>query len=112
ECRLDNVVYRMGFGSKRAESRQLVSHKAGMVNDKVLNLPSSHVKPGDVVPVREKAKNQLHIQGALELAAQRAPQQWLEVDSKKMSGVFKAKPERTDLSSDINENLIVELYSK
>lgn len=112
ECRLDNVVYRMGFGSTRAESRQLVSHKAVMVNDKVVNIPSYQVKPGDVVSVREKAKNQLRIKGALELAAQRAPVQWVEVDSKKMSGVFKAKPERTDLSSDINENLIVELYSK
>jgi len=112
ECRLDNVVYRMGFGSTRAESRQLVSHKAVMVNDKVVNIPSYQVKPGDVVSVREKAKNQLRIKGALELAAQRAPVQWVEVDSKKMSGVFKAMPERTDLSSDINENLIVELYSK
>src|SRR5690554_1038472 len=112
EARLDNVVYRMGFGSTRAECRQLVSHKAVLVNDKVVNIPSYQVKPGDVISVREKAKNQLRIKGALELAAQRAPVQWVEVDSKKMSGVFKALPERTELSSDINENLIVELYSK
>lgn len=112
ECRLDNVVYRMGFGSTRAESRQLVSHKAVMVNDRVVNIPSYQVKPGDVISVREKAKNQLRIKGALELAAQRAPVQWVEVDTKKMSGVFKAVPERSELSSEINENLIVELYSK
>ena len=112
ESRLDNVVYRMGFGSTRAESRQLVSHKAVLVNDKVVNIPSYQVKPGDVVSVREKAKNQLRVKGALELAAQRAPVQWVEVDGKKMSGVFKAAPERTELSSEINENLIVELYSK
>lgn len=112
ESRLDNVVYRMGFGSTRAESRQLVSHKAVMVNDRVVNIPSYQVKPGDVISVREKAKNQLRVKGALDLAAQRAPVEWVEVDSKKMSGVFKAVPERTDLSSEINENLIVELYSK
>src|SRR5690554_2332918 len=112
ECRLDNVVYRMGFGSTRAESRQLVSHKAILVNDKVVNIPSYQVKPGDVVSVREKARNQLRVKGGLDLSAQRAPVQWVEVDSKKMSGVFKALPERTELSSDINENLIVELYSK
>lgn len=112
ESRLDNVVYRMGFGSTRAESRQLVSHKAIMVNDKVVNIPSYQVKPGDVVSLREKAKNQLRVKAALDLAAQRAPVQWVEVDAKKMSGVFKALPERIELSSEINENLIVELYSK
>lgn len=112
ESRLDNVVYRMGFGSTRAESRQLVSHKSVMVNDRVVNIPSYQVKPGDVVSVREKAKNQLRVKGALELSAQRAPVQWVEVDTKKMSGVFKAMPERSELSSEINENLIVELYSK
>ena len=112
ESRLDNVVYRMGFGSTRAECRQLVGHKAVLVNDKVVNIPSYQVKPGDVVSVREKAKNQLRVKGALELAAQRAPVQWVEVDNKKMSGVYKSAPERSELSSEINENLIVELYSK
>ncbi|MDX1756861.1 MAG: 30S ribosomal protein S4 [Marinobacter sp.] len=112
EGRLDNVVYRMGFGSTRAESRQLVSHKAILVNDKLVNIPSYQVKPGDVVSVREKAKNQLRVKGALELAAGRAPVGWVEVDASKMSGVYKSVPERTELPADINENLIVELYSK
>lgn len=112
ECRLDNVVYRMGFGSTRAEARQLVSHKAVLVNNKPVNIPSYNVKAGDVVSIREKSKNQLRIKGSLELAGQRATLEWIEVDSGKMSGVFKAVPERTDLASEINENLIVELYSK
>ncbi|NBS12654.1 MAG: 30S ribosomal protein S4 [Gammaproteobacteria bacterium] len=112
ECRLDNVVYRMGFGSTRAEARQIVSHRSIMVNGKVLNIPSYQVKPGDVVSVREKAKNQLRVRAALELAGQRADVGWVDVDSSKMEGVFKALPERQDLSQDINENLIVELYSK
>jgi len=112
EARLDNVVYRIGFGSTRAEARQLVSHKAILVNDKVVNIASYHVKPGDVVSVREKAKNQLRINNAIELAANRAPIEWIDVDTNKKSGVFKAVPERSELSSDINENLIVELYSK
>ncbi|SFM64660.1 30S ribosomal protein S4 [Marinobacter zhejiangensis] len=112
EGRLDNVVYRMGFGSTRAESRQLVSHKAILVNDKVVNIPSYQVKPGDVVSVREKAKNQLRVKGALDLASSRAPVGWVEVDASKMSGVYKSVPERTELPADINENLIVELYSK
>ncbi|MCK7545735.1 30S ribosomal protein S4 [Marinobacter bryozoorum] len=112
EGRLDNVVYRMGFGSTRAEARQLVSHKAVLVNDKPVNIPSYQVRPGDVVSIREKAKNQLRVKGALELAASRAPVEWVEVDANKMTGTFKAVPERTELSSDINENLIVELYSK
>jgi len=112
EARLDNVVYRMGFGSTRAEARQLVSHKAIQVNGRTVNIPSYQVKPGDVVSVRDKAKNQLRIKGALELAASRAPVSWIEVDANKMSGVFKAVPERTELPADINENLIVELYSK
>src|SRR5690554_6229701 len=112
EGRLDNVVYRMGFGSTRAEARQLVSHKAILVNDKPVNVPSYQVKPGDVVSVREKAKNQLRVKGALDLAGSRAPVSWVEVDANKMSGVYKSVPERTELSSDINENLIVELYSK
>ncbi|GGY77838.1 30S ribosomal protein S4 [Marinobacter zhanjiangensis] len=112
ETRLDNVVYRMGFGSTRAECRQLVSHKAVLVNDKPVNIPSYQVRAGDVVSIREKAKNQLRVRGALELAASRAPVEWVEVDANKMTGTFKTVPERTELSSDINENLIVELYSK
>ncbi len=112
ESRLDNVVYRMGFGSTRAEARQLVSHKAVMVNGRTVNIPSFQVKPGDVVAIREKAKNQLRINAALELAAQRGFSIWVEVDATKKEGVFKALPERSDLAADINESLIVELYSK
>ena len=112
EGRLDNVVYRMGFGSTRAESRQCVSHKAILVNDKLVNIPSYQVRPGDVVSVREKAKNQLRVKGALDLSSSRAPVSWVEVDASKMSGVYRSVPERTELPADINENLIVELYSK
>ena len=112
ETRLDNVVYRMGFGSTRAEARQLVSHKAIMVNGKTVNIPSYKVVPGDVVAIREKSQNQLRINAALELAAQRGLASWVEVDAKKKEGTFKVLPERSDLAADINENLIVELYSK
>ncbi|MEE9103389.1 30S ribosomal protein S4 [Pseudomonas sp. QE6] len=112
ECRLDNVVYRMGFGSTRSESRQLVSHKTISVNGQTVNIPSYQVKAGDVVAVREKSKNQLRIAQALELCAQRGRVEWVEVDSDKKSGTFKSVPARADLSADINENLIVELYSK
>lgn len=112
ESRLDNVVYRMGFASTRAEARQLVSHKAISVNGQTLNVASAHISPGDVVAVREKAKNQLRIKSALELSAQRAQSEWVEVDTAKMEGVFKSMPERSELSAEINENLIVELYSK
>ncbi|GAA5170721.1 MULTISPECIES: 30S ribosomal protein S4 [Halomonadaceae] len=112
ESRLDNVVYRMGFGSTRAEARQLVSHKAIAVNGRSVNVASYQVRPGDVVTVREKAKNQARIQHALQLSGQRGDVTWIDVDSKKMEGTFKAVPERGDLSADINENLIVELYSK
>ena len=112
ECRLDNVVYRMGFGATRAESRQLVSHKAITVNGSTVNVPSYQVKAGDVVAVREKAKNQLRVAQALELCAQRGRVEWVEVDAEKKSGVFKSVPARSDLSADINESLIVELYSK
>jgi small subunit ribosomal protein S4 len=112
EQRLDNVVYRMGFASTRAEARQLVSHKAILVNDKVVNIPSFNVKADDVVAVREKAKKQARILAALELADQREKPTWLEVDNSKMQGTFKRVPERTDLSAEINEQLIVELYSK
>lgn len=112
ECRLDNVVYRMGFGATRAESRQLVSHKAIMVNGKTLNIPSYQVRVGDVIAVREKAKNQLRIQSAMSISGQRGDVEWVDVNSEKKEGVFKRVPDRGDLSSDINENLIVELYSK
>lgn len=112
EMRLDNVVYRMGFSSTRAESRQLVSHKSILVNGKVTNIPSFQVSVGDVISIREKSKKQLRIKSALEMKEQNGFPVWLDVDAAKMSGVFKSIPERTDLSSDINENLIVELYSK
>ena len=112
EQRLDNVVYRMGFASTRAEARQLVSHKAILVNGKVVNIPSFNVTAEDVVSVREKAKKQARIAAALELAEQREKPTWIEVDSNKMEGTFKRVPERTDLSAEINEQLIVELYSK
>jgi len=112
ESRLDNVVYRMGFGSTRAESRQLVSHKAIMVNDKVVNIASYQVAAGDKVSVREKSKAQLRINSAMDLAEQRGIPGWIDVDRSSKSGVFKIMPERSDLSADINENLIVELYSK
>ena len=112
ESRLDNVVYRMGFGSTRAESRQLVSHKSIEVNGEVVNIPSYQVKPEDVVSVREKSRGQLRIQSALQLAAQRTPSAWVDVDATKLSGVFKRSPDREELPSEINENLIVELYSK
>jgi small subunit ribosomal protein S4 len=112
EGRLDNVVYRMWYGSTRAEARQVVTHRQITVNGQVVNIPSYQVQAGDVVAVREKAKNQLRIKHALDLAAQRAPVEWIEVDSAKMEGTFKALPERGDLSADINEHLIVELYSK
>ncbi|MBC6906614.1 30S ribosomal protein S4 [Saccharophagus sp. K07] len=112
ECRLDNVVYRMGFGATRAESRQLVSHKAITVNGKTLNIPSYQVRVGDVIAVREKAKNQLRVQNALNIASQRGDVDWVDVNTEKKEGVFKRVPDRSDLSADINENLIVELYSK
>ena len=112
ECRLDNVVYRMGFGCTRQEARQMVSHSAILVNGRKLNIPSYQVQPGDVIAVREKAKKQLRIQSAMSLAAQRGTSEWLEVDANKLEGTFKRAPDRIDLSPDINENLIVELYSK
>ncbi|MFM2483008.1 30S ribosomal protein S4 [Celerinatantimonas sp. YJH-8] len=112
ESRLDNVVYRMGFGSTRAEARQLVSHKAILVNGHVVNVPSFQVSPEDVISVREKAKKQARVIAALEIAEQREKPSWVETDAKKMESVFKRIPERTDLSADINEQLIVELYSK
>lgn len=112
ESRLDNVVYRMGFGSTRAEARQLVAHRSIAVNGRVVNIASYQVQPGDVISVRERSKNQLRIQSSLALAGQRAQILWLEVDSNKLVGTYKSHPERAELSSDINESLIVELYSK
>ncbi|MEY1663164.1 30S ribosomal protein S4 [Isoalcanivorax beigongshangi] len=112
EGRLDNVVYRMGFGATRAEARQLVSHRAITVNGQSVNIASFQVRPGDVVAVREKSKNQLRVKSAMELAQQRGFMTWLEVDESKFEGTYKAMPERIDLPAEINENLIVELYSK
>jgi len=112
EQRLDNVVYRMGFASTRAEARQLVSHKAILVNGRVVIIPSYVITPEDTVVIREKSKTQARIIAALELAEQREKPTWVEVDGKKLEGSFKRLPERSDLSADINEQLIVELYSK
>lgn len=112
EGRLDNVVYRMGFASTRAEARQLVSHKAILINDKVTNIPSYQVSPGDTVSIREKAKKQQRIIDSLTVAEQYGFPAWVEVNTKALSGVFKALPERADLGSEINEQLVVELYSK
>lgn len=112
ESRLDNVVYRMGFGSTRAESRQLVSHKAITVNGGCVNVASYQVKAGDVIAVCEKAKKQLRVEAALKLAENRASVEWVDVNASKVEGTFKSQPDRSDLSSEINENLIVELYSK
>ncbi|WP_434779390.1 30S ribosomal protein S4 [Neisseria sp. Ec49-e6-T10] len=112
ESRLDNVAYRMGFGSTRAEARQLVTHKALLVNGQVVNIPSYQVKAGDVVSVREKARKQVRIQEALALAAQIGYPEWVSVDAQKMEATFKNMPERSELSGDINEQLVVEFYSK
>jgi len=112
ESRLDNVVYRMGFGSTRAEARQLVSHRAIMVNGKVVNIPSAQVRPNDIVAIADKSRAQLRIISSLELAEQNGFPGWVTVDPKKMEGTFKQLPDRADLSSEINESLIVELYSR
>lgn len=112
ESRLDNVVYRMGFGATRAEARQIVSHKSILVNGQTVNIPSYNVEAGDVISIREKAKSQLRIKNALELAAQRTVCEWVDVDAGKLEGTFKSAPERSELSAEINEQLIVELYSK
>ena len=112
EGRLDNVVYRIGFGSTRSESRQLVSHASVLVNGQVVNIASYQVQPGDLVSVREKAKKQLRIQSAMSLAAQRGRVDWIEVNEGNLEGTYKSAPERADLPSEINERLIVELYSK
>jgi len=112
ERRLDNVVYRMGFGSTRAEARQLVSHKGILVNGKTVNIPSFQVSEDDEVEVRENAKKQVRVQNALALAEQYGFVDWIEVDSNALKGVLKRVPDREDLPADINESLIVELYSK
>lgn len=112
EARLDNVVYRAGFGCTRAESRQLVTHKSIEVNGQVVNIPSYQVREGDVVTVRERAKAQVRIQVALQLAEQRNPIDWIETDSEKRSSLFKRNPDREELPHEIQENLIVEHYSK
>ena len=112
ESRLDNIVYRMGFASTRSEARQLVGHKAVEVNGKPVNIPSYQVAVGDVVTIREKSKNQTRIAASLSLASQIGFPEWLEVDEKGLKGTFKSVPERSQILPDINENLVVELYSK
>jgi small subunit ribosomal protein S4 len=112
ESRLDSVVYRMGFGASRAESRQIVRHNAITVNGKRVNIPSYQVRPGDVIEVTGKAKEQLRIKAAADAAASRNIPEWMEVDTKGLKGTFKALPVRTDLPQTINESLIIELYSK
>lgn len=113
ESRLDNVIYRMGFGATRAEARQLVSHKSIMVNDHIVNIASYQVMPNTIIKIRKKSHNQSRIRGALELAEQqREKLAWIEVDPVKLQGIFKRYPERNELSANIDEHLIVELYSK
>ena len=112
ECRLDNVVYRLGFASTRAEARQLVSHKTILVNGKKANIPSMILKAGDVVSIKEKSQKQLRIQNALELAKQKQVLSWFELNASAFEGIIKSSPDRSELSSEINEQLIVELYSK
>ena len=112
ECRLDNDVYRMGLASTRAEARQLVGHKAITVNGTTLNIPSAQIRPNDVVSIREKAKKQVRVQESLSLAEQSGFPGWVSVDKTKMEGIFKSVPERSDIAADVNESLIVELYSR
>lgn len=112
ESRLDNIVYRMGFGSTRAEARQLVNHRSILVNGKIVNVPSYEMSPGDVISVKEKAKTQLRIQAALALSQSKPTSGWVDVDQSQLQGVYKQHPERADLPTDIVEKLIVELYSK
>jgi SSU ribosomal protein S4P len=112
ESRLDNVVYRMGYGSTRAEARQLVGHRSITVNGKMLNIPSALVKTGDVVAVREKSRNQARIQESVKLAESNGFPAWVQVDGAKMEGVFKKAPDRDEFANDINESLIIELYSR
>lgn len=112
ECRLDNVVYRMGFAATRAEARQLVAHRAILHNGRVTNVASAEVKAGDNVAIREKAQKQLRVQAAMEMAQQNGLPEWVEVDNKAFQGTLKQVPDRADLPAEINENFIVELYSK
>jgi len=112
ECRLDNVVYRMGFGATRAEARQLVNHKSISVNGVTVNIPSYQVKEGDLIEIREKARKQSRISDALSIASQVGFPEWVQVDEKGLKGTFKMTPERDQILPDINENLVVELYSK
>ena len=112
ESRLDNVVYRMGFGSTRAEARQLVSHRAVELNGHTADIPSMLVKAGDIVSIREKAKAQLRIRESLDLAAGQGMPQWVDVDPTKLTGTFKQVPDRADVARDINESMVVELYSR
>ncbi|HQT81782.1 MAG: 30S ribosomal protein S4 [Ferrovum sp. 37-45-19] len=112
ESRLDNVAYRMGFGASRAEARQVVRHNGVLVNGRRVNIPSFILRPGDSVEIAEKSRAQLRIKGAVEAAENRGFPEWLEVDAKAMKGVFKARPQRSELSSTMNESLVVELYSK
>lgn len=112
ECRLDNVVYRLGFGSTRAESRQIVRHKSILVNNKVVNIPSYQVSPGDIIEVRERSRNQVRIQDAIKLAEGAGFPEWVEIDTSKMRGIFKRIPDRNELPAELNEQLVVELYAK
>jgi small subunit ribosomal protein S4 len=112
ESRFDNVVYRMGFASTRAEARQLVGHKALTINGQTANIPSIHIKAGDIIAVREKAKKQIRITEALTLSAQVGTPMWVSVDIAKLEGVFKQAPDRSDVVQEINESMIVELYSR
>lgn len=112
ESRLDNVAYRMGFGASRAEARQIVRHNGILVNGKRVNIPSYQVQPGDVIEVAQSAKGQLRIKSAVEAAESRGFPDWVEVDTKALKGIYKARPQRADLPPTINENMVIELYSK
>jgi len=112
ESRLDNVAYRMGFGASRSEARQVVRHNAILVNGRRVNIPSYQVRPGDVIEVAERSKGQLRIKAGVDAVESRGVPEWLELDAKAMKGTFKALPARSDLSSTINESLVIELYSK
>jgi small subunit ribosomal protein S4 len=112
ECRLDNVIYRMGFAATRAEARQLVSHKGVKVNGTIVNIASYEVGAGDLIELRDNAKKQLRVANALQIAGQVGRVEWVDVDEKGFKGTFKSVPERADMLPDINENLVVELYSK
>lgn len=112
ECRLDNVVFRMGFAATRAEARQLISHRSVKVNGNIVDIPSYQVKKGDVIEIKEKSKSQVRIQAAIELAKQKSQPAWLDVDFTKLQGIVKLIPERSELPLEFNENLVVEYYSK